>query len=93
MALFEEAKDLVGICGALDATAEVLMAEGEATKAAELLKEAARKAKQTQMKVPPWRHGAGKGEIGWEPGNGGRKGEIGWVGWGLFLLGQEVLVW
>eukprot|EP00438_Fugacium_kawagutii_P016212 Skav224062 [mRNA] locus=scaffold534:584314:590480:- [translate_table: standard] len=50
MALFEEAKDLVGICGALDATAEVLMAEGEATKAAELLKEAARKAKQTQMK-------------------------------------------
>lgn len=59
MALFEEAKDLVGICGALDATAEVLMAEGEATKAAELLKEAARKAKQTQMKAPgamarPW---------------------------------------
>eukprot|EP00435_Cladocopium_sp_Y103_P010796 s3058_g2.t2 len=50
MALFKEADDMVGICGALDATAEVVMAEGDAVQAAELLKEAVKKAKETKMK-------------------------------------------
>ena len=50
MALFKEAEDLVGVCGALDATAEVVMAEGDALQAAELLKEAVKKAKETKMK-------------------------------------------
>ena len=50
MALFKEAEDLVGVCGALDATAEVVMSEGDALQAAELLKEAVKKAKETKMK-------------------------------------------
>lgn len=50
MALFKEAEDMVGICGALDATAEVVMAEGDAVQAAELLKEAVKKGKETKMK-------------------------------------------
>eukprot|EP00913_Durusdinium_trenchii_P011892 g11170.t1 len=49
-ALFEEAKDMVGKAAALDATAEVLMAEGQAIEAANLLKEAMKLAKNTQMK-------------------------------------------
>lgn len=49
-ALFEEAKDVVGKAAALDATAEVLMAEGQAIEAANLLKEAMKLAKNTQMK-------------------------------------------
>ena len=50
MALFKEADDVVGIAGALDATAEVVMAEGKALEAADLLREAVKTAKKTEMK-------------------------------------------
>ena len=49
MALFKEANDTVGICGALDATAEVVMAEGDPSQAAELLKDAVKLARNTKM--------------------------------------------
>ena len=49
--LLEEANDTVGICGALDATAEVVMAEGDPSQAAELLKDAVKLAKNTKMQA------------------------------------------
>lgn len=50
MALFKDADDVVGIAGALDATAEVVMAEGKALEAAELLREAVKTSRKTVMK-------------------------------------------
>ena len=47
----QEANDTVGICGALDATAEVVMAEGDPSQAAELLKDAVKLARNTKMQA------------------------------------------
>jgi len=54
----QEANDTVGICGALDATAEVVMAEGDPSQAAELLKDAVKLARNTKMQVD-WTVGPG----------------------------------
>ncbi|CAE7770099.1 TTC28 [Symbiodinium sp. CCMP2592] len=50
MDIFKEAKDVVGIAATLDATAEVVMVEGDPSGAAKMLQEAIKLSKDTKMK-------------------------------------------